>query len=284
MGSQVPLPVGGPSHCGSSALGRGRRNRGRGDSKDERTCRGTNLAETPASPQPAQQRAVSVAVEPRGGRSTIMHQAQGRQVALHVHHGRSRTQHCVPAGLPRTRRSCAPQPHVPRLLQRMDLLPRLAAEADGDGPDAFASVSMKMCQRTSDGFERQRNERYPEELGSMRLCQPNDPRSGAQELTARIQAQGSGPEGTRSRAGTANPVGAALPTPGEEGTRLSRQCQRPLDLGAAARAKWDAAVIPGSWWAVSKAPLSPRAVAGADASLLITPQCCTAQANETCPG
>lgn len=65
---------------------------------------------------------------------------------------------------------------------------QVAAEEDGDGPDASASISMKTSQRTSGGVETQRDERYPEELGSMRLCHLHDLRSVGQEVTARIQA------------------------------------------------------------------------------------------------
>lgn len=174
---------------------------------------------------------------------------------LLVRRGSSRTRRRVPAGLRRARRSCAPRPCVPR---GTDLLPRLAAEADGDGPSAFASVSMKTSQRTSDGVEKRGNEKYPEELGSLRLWQLNSPRSGAQELTAKIQAQGSGPGGTRSRAGTASPTGTALPPRGEEGMRLSRQRPRPLGLGTAVRAGWDTAAIPGGCRAFPRAPSPPR--------------------------
>lgn len=48
--------------------------------------------------------------------------------------------------------------HVSCLLQGIgwDLPPRLAAEGDGDTPNAFASVTMKTSQRTPDGIERQR--------------------------------------------------------------------------------------------------------------------------------
>lgn len=62
----------------------------------------------------------------------------------------------------------------------------LAAEGDGATPDAAASVSMKTSQKMSDDVRG--GERYPEELGSMRLCQLNNQGSAAQELTARIQA------------------------------------------------------------------------------------------------
>lgn len=177
---------------------------------------------------------------------------------LLVRRGSSRTRRHVPAGLRHAQRSCAPRPCAPRLPQGTDLLPRLAAGAGGDGPSAFASVSMKTSQRTSDGIEKRGNERYSEELGSMRWWRLNSPRSGAQELTAKIQAQGSGPGGTCSRAGTASPTGTALPPPGAEGTRLSRQHLQPPGLGTAMRAGWDAAAMPGGCRVLPRAPSPPR--------------------------
>lgn len=41
----------------------------------------------------------------------------------------------------------------------------------------------------------------------LRLCQLSDPRSAAQQLAARIEAQGSGPGGTRCRGGLPPPWG-----------------------------------------------------------------------------
>lgn len=75
--------------------------------------------------------------------------------------GQQGTVPCAHRSAPRTEELCATAPRVLRLLQGWDLRPRLAAEGDGDGPGAFASVSMKTSQRTSDGVERQRDERYP---------------------------------------------------------------------------------------------------------------------------
>lgn len=100
-----------------------------------------------------------------------------------------------------------------------------------------------------------RDGRYPEESappGCARSATRGlQPRSSQQGLRHRAAALGE-PTGGE---GTSSPVGTAQPAPGEEGTHLGRQCRWPPDLSAATRAERDAAMIPGVWGAVSRAPI-----------------------------